>query len=81
MPDARDLTQGEWNGLKGVFMYTVDHEDGGAEHFFIVSVIDDGEIADILTVNIGVSQEDDEDAAMARDDQISAVVDSLRVSD
>lgn len=82
MPGAKDLTQGEWNGFKDVFMYTVECEDGTAEHYFIAPVIDDdGEVEDILTVNIGVSRLDDEDAAMARDDQISAVLDTLRVND
>ena len=82
MPDAKDLTQGEWNGFKDVFMYTVECEDGTAEHYFIAPVIDDdGEVEDILTVNIGMSRLDDEDTAMARDDQISAVLDTLRVND
>ena len=82
MPDAKDLTQGEWNGFKDVFMYTVDYDDGTAEHYFIAPVIDDdGEIEDILTVNIGTSKLDDEEAAMGRDDQISAVLDTLRVND
>ena len=80
MPDAKDLTQGEWNGFKDVFMYTVDYDDGTAEHYFIAPVTDDdGEIEDILTVNIGTSKLDDEDAAMGRDDQISAVRDTLRL--
>ena len=82
MPDAKDLTQGEWNGFKDVFMYTVEYEDGASEHYFIAPVTDDdGEVEDILTVNIGVSQLDDEGAAMARDDQISAVLDTQRVND
>ena len=82
MPDAKDLTQGEWNGFKDVFMYTVEYEDGDAEHYFIAPVTDnDGEVEDILTVIIGVSKLDDEGAAMARDDQISAVLDTLRVDD
>ena len=81
MPDAKDLIQGEWNGYKDVFMYTVEYE-GGAEHYFIAPVTDDdGEVEDILTVNIGVNDMDDEEAAMARDDQISAVLDSLWVND
>lgn len=82
MPDAKDLTQGEWNGFKDVFMYTVEYEDGGAEHYFIAPVTDDdGEVEDILTVNIGTSPIEDEDTLMARDDQISAVLDTLRVDD
>ena len=82
MPDAKDLTQGEWNGFNDVFMYTVENEDGASEHYFIAPVTDDdGEIEDILTVNIGTSKLDDEEAAMGRDDQISAVLDTLRVND
>ena len=82
MPDAKDLTQGEWNGFRNVFMYTVEYEDGGSEHYFIAPVTDDdGEIDHILTVNIGISPIEDEETAMTRDDLISAVVDSLRVDD
>ena len=82
MPDAKDLTQGEWNGFKDVFMYTVEYEDGTTEHYFIAPVTDDdGEVDDILTVIIGVSRLDDEDAAMERDDLISSVMDSLKIDD
>ena len=82
MPDAKDLTQGEWNGFKDVFMYTVENEDGTSNHFFIAPVTDDdGEVEDILTIEIGVTAIEDEDAAMERDDLISAVVDSLKVAD
>ena len=82
MPDAKDLTQGEWLGFKDVFMYTVEYDDGTSEHYFIAPVTDDdGEVEDILTVIIGVSKLDDEGAAMARDDQISAVLDSLKLDD
>ena len=82
MPDAKDLTQGEWLGFKDVFMYTVEYDDGTSEHYFIAPVTDDdGEIEDILTVNIGTSKLDDEEVAMGRDDQISAVLDTLRVND
>lgn len=82
MPDAKNLTQGEWNGFKDVFMYTVEYEDGDAEHYFIAPVTDDdGEVEDILTVIIGTSPIEDEDTLMARDDQISAVLDTLRVDD
>ena len=82
MPDAKDLTQGEWLGFKDVFMYTVEYDDGTSEHYFIAPVTDDdGEIEDILTVNIGISPIEDENTAMERDDLISAVVDSLRIDD
>lgn len=63
-------------------MYTVEYEDGDAEHYFIAPVTDDdGEVEDILTVIIGTSPIEDEDTLMARDDQISAVLDTLRVDD
>ena len=82
MPDAKDLTQGEWLGFKDVFMYTVEYEDGASEHYFIAPVTDNyGEVEDILTVVIGLEEMDDEDAAMARDDLISTVLDTLRVND
>ena len=83
MPDAKDLTQGEWNGFKDVFMYTVEYDDGASEHYFIAPVTDDddNEVEDILTVVVGVNKLDDEDAAMERDDLISAVVDSLKIDD
>ena len=82
MPDAKDLTQGEWLDYKDVFMYTVENEDGTSNHFFIAPVTDDdGEVEDILTVEIGISPIEAEDAAMERDDLISAVVDSLRIDD
>lgn len=83
MPDARDLTQGEWNGFNDVFMYSVDNEANGfTEHYFIAPVMDDdGEVDAILTVNIGVSPIEDEDLAMTRDDLISAVLDTLQVDD
>ena len=77
-----EVTQGEWNSFKDVFMYTVEYEDGTTEHYFIAPVTDDdGEVDDILTVIIGVSRLDDEDAAMERDDLISSVMDSLKIDD
>ena len=82
MPDAKDLTQGEWLGFKDVFMYTVENEDGTSNHFFIAPVTDDdGEVDAILTVIVGVSPIEDEDLAMTRDDLISAVLDTLQVDD
>ena len=82
MPDAGEVTQGDWNGFRNVLMYTVENVEGGSESYFIAPVVDDdGEVEDMLTVVIGVSKLDDEEAAMARDDQISAVVDSLKVRD
>ena len=83
MPGASEVTQGEWNGYSNVFMYTVENEDGSQDNFFIAPVMDDDgdEVEDILTVEICVSKIEDEDIAMGRDDQISAVVDSLKIDD
>jgi len=82
MPDTT-VTQGDWNGYKDVFMYTLEHDDGTSEHFFIAPVMDDDdkEVEGLLTVHIGVSKIEDASVAMARDDAISAVVDSLKVDD
>ena len=75
-----EVTQGDWNGYKNVFMYTIEDEDGTSDNFFIAPVADDdGEIEDILTVEISIGKIDDEDTAMGRDDAISAVVDSLKI--
>ena len=62
-------------------MYNVAYEEGGAEYYFVAPVADDDEVEDILTVVIGLAEMDDKDAAMSRDDQISAVLDTLRVED
>ena len=82
MPDTT-VTQGDWNGYKNVFMYTVEYDDGTSESFFIAPVMDDDgdEVDDLLTVQIGITKIDDEAIAMGRDDAISAVVDSLKVDD
>lgn len=77
-----EVTQGEWNGFKDVFMYTMENEDGSTESVFVAPVIDeDGEIEDLLSVNIGVSPIEDDDVAMGRDDLISAVLGSLKIDD
>jgi hypothetical protein len=52
------------------------------ETTFIAPVIDDdSEAEEMVTVTIGVTSLAGEDAAMARDDAISAIVDTLRVDD
>ena len=78
-----EVTQGEWNGFKDVFMYDVK-EDGTFESVFIIPVYDDdddNEIDDILTINVSITDIEDEELAMARDDQISAVLDTLKIDD
>jgi hypothetical protein len=82
IPDTT-VTQGDWNGYKDVFMYTLENDDGTAESYFIAPVKDkdDKEIEDVLTVHIGTSKIEDEAVLQERDDAISAVVDSLKVDD
>ncbi len=82
MPDV-EATQGEWNGYKDVITYTVSNEDGTTQTFFLVPVADeeDGEIDAQLTVEISISEIEDEEAAMGRDDLISAVLDTLVIDD
>ena len=74
-----EVTQGDWDGFVDVFMYTIDEEDT-LEQVCIVPVFDaeDGEIEEILTVNVAVEKLEDEGVAMERDDQISAVLDTLQ---
>ncbi len=92
LADFKDLEEGlgvkvetleTWgNGYKDVFTYTVDDEDGTLETTFIAPVYDaDGEVDDILTVRIGVEKDVDEAAAMARDDAISDILNTLKVDD
>ena len=81
MPDA-EVTQGEWNDFDDVFMYTLENDDGTSQYFFIAPVLDeDGEADELLTVEIGVSEIEDEDALQLRDDLISAVIDSMVIDD
>ena len=82
MPDASDVTQGDWAGFTNVFSYNVVNEEG-IDSFFIAPVYDDDgrEVEDLLTVEIFVTNGVDDELAMTRDDAISAVVDSLKVLD
>lgn len=75
-----EVKQGEWNGFNDVIMYNYTIDDY-TENVFIVPVHDDddNEVDDILTINIGVTRSEDEEAAMLRDDVISEVVDSLKI--
>ena len=68
-PDV-EFTQGGWNGFEDVIQYS-----DGNEHTFLVPLTDGG----ALTVGVGVEEIQDEDVAMGRDDQISAVLDSLKI--
>ena len=65
-------TKGEWNGFQDVLMYAFDDEECLEQTFVIPTT--DGETLSIL---VHVDKIEDEDAAMERDDQISAVLDTL----
>ena len=73
----------EWAGFKNVFVYDVETENTFEETFIapVYDDDDDGEIEDLLTVEIIVELIDDEETGMTRDDAISAIVDSLKVND
>lgn len=78
-----EVTQGDWDGFRNVLMYDAVNNDTTLDQVFIVPVYDDddNEVEDILTVEISVEKTVDEEAAMMRDDQISAVVNTLCVLD
>ncbi len=82
IPDV-EATQGEWNGYKDVITYTASYDDGTSQTFFLAPVPDaeDGEIDTQLTVEVFVSEIEDEETAMGRDDLISAVLDTLVIDD
>lgn len=63
-----EATRGEWNGYADVIMYA-----DGDERAFVVPVDE----AHVMTVSVHASDIDDEELAMARDDAVSAVLDSL----
>ncbi len=65
-------TRGEWNGFPEVLMYAVD-DDESIEQTFVIPCTDD----ETLAILVHVDRIGDEAAAMARDDQISAVLDTL----
>lgn len=71
-----------WGNFKNTHCFELADANGAVEYVFIAPIYDDdGEIDDILTVNIGGPAIEDEDAAMESSDKISAVVDTLRVVD
>ena len=69
LPDI-EITQGEWNGFNDVIMY-----NDGTEQLFLVPLT----TGEQMTVGICVTEIEDEDVAMERDDQISAVLDTLKI--
>ena len=71
LPDV-EVTEGEWNGFADVISYF-----DGEEQLYLVPLN-----ADVrLTVAIAADEVTDEAAAMARDDAISAILDSLKVAE
>lgn len=77
-----EVSQGDWAGFTDVFSYVVE-EDGAIEQVCVVPVYDaeDGEVEEILTVSIAAELLEDDGVSMARDDQISALVDSIAFID
>ena len=70
-----------WGNFKNVITYTYTI-DTYTETVFIAPVYDDdGDVDDILTVNIGAEKIENEDAAMERSDRISEIVDTLKADD
>ena len=68
-----------WANFKNVLSASFDTNDT-LESVFIAPVYDDdGEVDDVLTVTIGVTQLDDEETGMDRDDAISDIVNTLTV--
>lgn len=71
----------EWGGFTDVYNYSFADEEA-VEIYYIAPVYDDdGEIEDSLTVIVSVAPLDDDETEIARDDAISAVIDSLQVVD
>ena len=82
LEEGAEATQGEWNGFENVITYT-NATDTENVQVLVVPVKDaeDGEVEDVLTISITAQKLEDEDAAMERDDNISAVLDSLKLLD
>lgn len=70
-----------WGNFKDVFTASFVTGDLTETTFIAPVYDDDGEADDRVTVTIGVTKLADENAAMDRDDAISAVVDTLKVDD
>jgi len=75
-------TQGEWNGFKDVVMCTYP-EGNHTNSVFNIPIFDreDGELEETLTIIVSTSPIEDEAVITERDDNISAVLDSLKVID
>ena len=67
-----EVTQGEWNGFEDVHMYAFDDEDSIEQRFIVRP-----EEGVSLAVIVMVDKLDDDEMSMARDDAISAVLDTL----
>ena len=78
-----EATQGAWGRFENAFTYQeVDSADALNDSFFVVPIQDDdGDVDDILTVQVGVTMISDEAVAMERDDLISNVLDTLVIDD
>ena len=67
-----EVAHGEWNGFEDVHMYAFDDEDSLEQRFIVRP-----EEGVSLAVIVMVDKLDDEEMSMARDDAISAVLDTL----
>ena len=74
--DNAGATKGEWNGFYDVLMYGFDDEEC-TEQTFVIPCTDD----ETLSILIHADKIEDEATAMERDDQISAVLDTLKFLD
>ena len=74
--DNFGATKGEWNGFYDVLMYGFDDEES-TEQTFVIPCDDD----ETLSILVHTDKIEDEATAMARDDQISAVLDTLEFID
>ena len=73
------VEQGACYGFKDAFYYTTE-QDGATESAIIVPICDEDNAASaILTVNVSISQLDDEETGRIRDDAISSVINSLKI--
>ena len=70
--DNMGATKGEWNGFYDVLMFGFDDEES-TEQTFVIPCADD----ETLSILVHADKIEDEATAMARDDQISAVLDTL----
>ena len=80
LEEGAEATQGDWNGMRDVIMYN-NATDSTYVQVFIVPLYGEND-AFVGMVNISVTADklEDEEAAMGRDDAISAALDSFKLA-